>query len=176
MRNDSILPKSMQDESNLVLEKCINKALDISLTPIMTALTDTLSANVLFLKAQQLSLTDGDGWQYCQTEEEKRDLLKKSLKIHKFKATKKCIQELINKSNTTIKMSDWFEYDGINNHYQLECETDKLDEIEKLLKQIEQNKRLSAKMDKLIYNLSTEIENKFIFTPIIGETINIDFD
>ena len=73
-------------------------------------------------------------------------------------------------------MSDWFEYDGINNHYQLECETDKLDEIEKLLKQIEQNKRLSAKMDKLIYNLSQEIENKFIFTPIIGETINIDFD
>lgn len=176
MRNNTILPLAMQDDSNLILEKCINKAFNISLAPIMTALTDTLSKNILFLKAQQLSLTDGDGWQYCTTEDEKRDLLKKSLMIHKFKATKKCIQDLINKSGTTIKLSDWYEYDGINNHYKLECETDKLDDIENLLKKIEQNKRLTAKLDNLIYNLTQEIQNKFIYTPLIGETITIDFD
>lgn len=174
--HNSILPKILQDESNLILEKCMDKALDISLTPFMTSLTDTLSANILFLKGQQLSLTDGDGWQNCKTEQEKRDLLKKSLQIHKFKATKKCIQDLINKSNTTIKMSDWFEYNGLNNHYNLECEADKLDEIENLIKQIEQSKRLSAKLDKLIYNLSQVIENNFAIVPCLGETITINFN
>lgn len=174
--HNSSLPKFLQDESNLILEKCIDEALNISLTPFMTSLVDTMSKNVLFLKAQQLSLTDGDGWQNCKTEQEKRDLLKKSLKIHKFKATKKCIQDLINKSNTTIKMSDWFEYNGLNNHYKLECEADKLDEIENLIKQIERSKRLSAKLDKLIYNLSQTIENNFAIVPCLGETITINFN
>lgn len=172
----SILPKVLQDESNLALEKCIDKAFDISLTPFMTALTDTMSKNILFLKAQQFSLTDGDGWQNCKTEQEKRDLLKKTLKIHKFKATEKCAQELISKSNTSIKMSNWYEYDGLNNHYKLECEADNINEIEKLLKNIEQNKRLSAKLDKLIYNIAQTIENNFAIIPIYGETVIVDFD
>lgn len=174
--HSSILPQSMQDESNITLEKCINKALDISLTPFMTSLTDTLSQNVLFLKAQQLSLTDGDGWQNCKTEKEKKELLKKSLKIHKFKATEKCIQELISNSNTSIKLSNWYEYNGLNNHYKLECEADNPDRIEILIKNIEQNKRLSSKLDKLIYNISKKFENNFTFCPLLGETITIDFN
>ncbi|MGN1125539.1 MAG: phage tail protein [Candidatus Gastranaerophilaceae bacterium] len=171
----SILPKNIQDESNLALEKCMDKSFDISLTPFMTSLTDTLSKNVLFLKAQQLSLTDGDGWQNCKTEQDKRDLLKKTLRIHKFKATEQCIHELINKSDTTIKMSNWFEYEGINNHYKLECEANNIAEIENLIKNIQQNKRLSTKLDKLIYNLSQTVENNFAIIPCIGETVLVDF-
>lgn len=174
--HSSILPQSMQDESNITLEKCINKALNISLTSFMTSLTDTLSKNVLFLKAQQLSLTDGDGWQNCKTEQDKRDLLKKTLKIHKYKATEKCIQELISNSNTSIKLSNWYNYNGLNSHYQLECEADNITAIENLIKNIEQNKRLSSKPDKLIYNIIKNFENNFAFIPLLGETITINFN
>ncbi len=174
--HSSILPKSLQDESNLVLEKCIKKALDINLIPIMTCFADKMSKNVLFLKAQQLSLTDGDGWQNCKTEQEKRELIKNFCVKHKFKATKKCIQEIISDSNTTIQLSEWFTYDGINNHYKLECNGDNLEEIEKLLATIEQNKRLSSKLDSLIYNLTSVIENNLVITHCIGEMITIDFD
>lgn len=173
---NSILPKSMQDETNLALEKCINKAFDISLAPFMVSLPDLISKNVLFMRAEQLSLTDGDGWQNCKTEQEKRTLLKKSLMIHKFKATKKCIYDFLNKSNLEVNISDWYEYNGLNNHYCLEFDSGALEEIENLLKQIEQNKRLSAKLDKLIYNLSQTIENNFTIVPMLGEVITIDFD
>ena len=168
-----ILPYSMQDESNMALEKCIDKAFDIDLSPFMTALPDFVSPNVLYFLAEQLSLTDGDGYSECKTEQEKRDLIKKAIKIHRMKATTKCMNDLC--ANSTVKLLPWFEYDGLNNHYKLIVEGGSLEDVEKTISMINRNKRLSSKPDILIYELKTETENILSITPVFGEVITINF-
>lgn len=154
MRN--VFPQSISDKSFNALEKCIDKAFDIDMSPFMTAIVDKLSENMLLYKAEQMSLTDGDGYANCITEKEKRKLIKQSFKQHKLKATVKCIKNLLTNEFT---FTPWNEYDGIHNHYKLVINLKNSEltptKISKIVAVIENNKRLSAKQDD--YEICTEI-------------------
>lgn len=144
----SVFPKSIEDASFQALEKCIDKAFGIDMSPFMTCIIDKLSGNMLFYKAEQMSLTDGDGYANCTDEKEKRELIKQAIRQHKMKATVKCIKSLLTNEFTYIP---WDKYDGIYNHYKLIInllDSDLTPEkIQKILNVIQNNKRLSAKQD-----------------------------
>lgn len=158
-----IFPKSISDNSFEALEQCIDKAFDIDISPFMTAVIDKLSDNLLYYKAEQISLTDGDGWANCTTEKEKRKLIKQSFKQHKLKATVKCIKNLLTNEFT---FTPWNEYDGLHNHYKLVINLKNGEltptKISKIIAVIENNKRLSAKQDD--YEICSEITSPLNIT------------
>lgn len=146
MRNN--LPESISDTSFKALEKCTDKAFDIDLSPFMTAVVDRLSENLLYYKAEQMSLTDGDGYSLCTTAEDKRELIKQAFSQHKMKATVKCIKSLL---TNEFSFENWSDYNGIPNHYRLVINLDDSEltptKISKIITVIANNKRLSAKQD-----------------------------
>ena len=153
-----VLPKPISDLSFETLEKCMDKTLDIDMSKFMTAVIDNLSENLLYYKAEQMSLTDGDGWANCTTEEEKRELIKQSFKQHKLKATVKCLKNLL---TNEFLYTPWNEYDGIPNHYKLVIDLKNSDfsheKLSKIIAVVESNKRLSAKQDN--YDVMTSNTN-----------------
>ena len=143
-------PESISDTSFAALEQCLDKAFDIDLSPFMTVVVDKLSEDLLYYKAEQMSLTDGDGYANCTTAEEKRELIKQAFSQHKMKATVKCIKSLLTNEFT---FTPWNEYNGINNHYRLVINLDNSEltptKITKIISVVANNKRLSAKQDNL---------------------------
>lgn len=142
----SVLPSFLQDKSNLAIEKCINKAFKIDLKPFMTAIVDKLPDTILTAKAEAMSLTNGDGWQNCDTRTKKCKAIKKSVAMHRLKGTVKGIKSLL---NSNITYMQWNEYNGIPYHYKLIFKNDKYtkSEIMNILVETHNVKRLSAKMD-----------------------------
>lgn len=143
----SSLPEILQDKTNLTLEKCLNKTLSIDIKPFVTVLIDKLSDDILYEKAKQIHLLD-EGYNLCKTREEKIRFIKNGIKMHKIKATKKCIKEI---TDTKIEYRDWFEYDGVYNHFKiLIFVNDDFSKISQIQKNIESKKRLSAKEEMTI--------------------------
>lgn len=143
----SLLPQNMQDKTNLAIENCINKTFEVDLKPFLTSVIDKLPDSILYEKAKQFHLLD-EGYSLCPTREEKIRFIKNGIKMHKIKATKKCIKNL---TDETVKYQDWYEYGGFNNHYKILIEPKDvkvdLTKVSEILKKIEKNKRLSAKQD-----------------------------
>lgn len=138
----SSLPEILQDKINLALEKCLNKSLSIDIKPFISVLVDKLTDTILCEKAKQFHLLD-DGYSLCKTREEKIRFIKNGIKMHKIKSTKKCIKEI---TDTKIEYRDWFEYDGVYNHFKiLIFVNDNFAKVSEIQKNIESKKRLSSK-------------------------------
>lgn len=146
LMHKSVLPSFLQDKSNLAIEKCIIKAFEIDLKPFMTAIVDKLPDKILTAKAEAMSLTNGDGWQNCDTRTKKCKAIKKSVAMHRLKGTVKGIKSLLNSNITYLQ---WNEYGGIPYHYKLIFKNEKYTktDINKILMETQNVKRLSAKMD-----------------------------
>lgn len=143
----SSLPEILQDKANLAIEKCLNKALSIDIKPFVSVLIDKLSDDILFEKAKQFHILD-EGYNLCKTKQEKIRFIKNAIKMHKIKATKKCIKDLNDK---LIEYQDWYEYDGIYNHFKiLIFVNDDFSKVSEIQKSIENKKRLSAKEEMTI--------------------------
>lgn len=143
----SSLPEILQDKTNLTLEKCLNKTLSIDIKPFVTVLIDKLSDDILYEKAKQFHILD-EGYNLCKTKEEKIRFIKNGIKMHKIQATKKCIKEI---TDTKIEYRDWFEYDGVYNHFKiLIFVNDDFSKVSENQKNIESKKRLSAKEEMTI--------------------------
>lgn len=170
----NIFPASISDESFSALEKCADKAFDIDMSQFMTSIADKLSENLLYFKAEQMSLTDGDGYADCKTPEEKRNLLKQAFRQHKLKATVKCIKNLL---TNEFLYQQWNEYNGIPNHYRLviNLKNSEITPIKtaKIIASIENNKRLSAKQDNY-YDICSANTNTFCIASRFKTEITIN--
>jgi P2-related tail formation protein len=148
MKDNSLLPYSMRDESNLALEECINKAFSIDMTKYLTCLVDNLSDSVLYEKAKQFHVLGIEGWNECKTREDRENLVKNAIKQHRFKGTISSVKSIFKEE---FEYLPWHEYQGTPNHFKLRMnvETPVSSQTKIRLSQILQEyKRLSSKMDE----------------------------
>jgi phage tail P2-like protein len=75
--------------SQLVAERWDN----FDITPFMVYLVDTCEASVLPYLADQFDVTGLQGFEIAETESEKREIIKKSIALHKFIGTPYAIRE-----------------------------------------------------------------------------------
>jgi len=151
MANSSMLPQILQDKTNLALEECINESLNIDLSKIMTCMPDNLQNSVLSSLAAQYHILS-EGWNDCKTRDEKISLLKRAIKLHRYKATVKAIKECINSEDIKSDYIPWFNYDGLPHHFKIKLYLDGISYSQEIkntiLKKIEEYKQLRAKLDK----------------------------
>lgn len=148
MTDKSLLPYSMQDESNLALEACINQAFSIDMTVFLTCIAENLSDSILYEKANQFHVLGAEGWNDCKTREDKINLVKNAIKMHRFKGTISSVKSIL---NDEFEYLPWHQYSGIPNHFKIRMnvETPVSNETKlKFVKTIQEYKRLSSKMDE----------------------------
>ena len=164
---NSLLPQILQDTTNLALENCINESFDVNLSKMMTCIPDSVSDSVLSELAKQYHITS-EGWNDCKTREEKINLLKKSILLHKKKGTVQSINDCINIENVDTKYLAWHEYNGIPHHFKIkfsfngEAVTDKIKSV--IYKKVEEFKQLRAKLD--LAELQNVIKTNLFIAPI----------
>lgn len=173
----SLLPQNMQDDSNIALEKCAAKALDVDMAPLMIYLIDRVDAKLLPLIAENFHITGDEGWNFCTTEQEKRELLKSAIPLHQYKGTKYAVLRVLEVLNLQGSLEQWFEYDGIPHHFRVIIKVfDKSldEEIEKkLIKLITIFKNKRAILDKIEMYLTSKVKIRFYPRMLIGEVITI---
>lgn len=174
----SLFPKALQDKSNLAMEKVINKAFDIALKPMMFLFFDTCDARILPLLAAAFHVQGIEGWDFAKTEQEKRNLLKEALLIHRYKGTKAALKRVLNVLNITGEIHEWFEYRGRPMYFKVLLEVfDKPLSIEtetQLIELIYEFKNVRSKLEVLeIYLIETA--KMYTYCQLVsGQTISVD--
>ena len=164
---NSLLPNILQDETNLALETCINESFNFDFAKLMTGIPDAVSNSILTELATQFHVTT-EGWNDCKTREEKINLIKNSIPLHRTKGTVKAIKDCINIENVDAQYIAWYEYDGIPHHFKIKFSfdgepiTDKIKN--KILKKIDEFKQLRAKLD--ITELQNIIKTNLFISPV----------
>ncbi len=163
----SLLPANMQDDSNLALENCMDKAFsEINLKNFITCMPEFLSDEILLEEAKMFHVLGFEGWQRCSSKQEKTTLLRNAIRNHRFKGTVKSIKTSL--SDTTIKYLSWQQYDGQPNHFKIKVFTQtplNSTSYNKILNTITEYKRLSSKMDNI--EINTMIQDKLCLNTTI---------
>ena len=85
-------------------------ALDLNVLTIYNI--DNLPSDVLPHLAEQYHITGNEGWKFCKNEQEKRELIKNAIKLHKYRGTKYAILKALEVINIKANLLEWFEYGG----------------------------------------------------------------
>ena len=115
----SLLPKVLQTKSNIAIEECISKSLDIDINPFLIYLIDHVDIRLLKYLAYQFHILGNEGWSLATTEEEQRTLIKMAIKLHRIKGTKAAIEYCLNVLGFVGEVQQWYEYNGRRNRFKI---------------------------------------------------------
>jgi P2-related tail formation protein len=97
MANDNILATGIRNRDHLnVFDKMAAErysALDVA--SILVYLIDIVKADALPVLGEQFDVMGFKGWLLTQTEQERRDLIKKAIELHRYKGTPWAVKEAI---------------------------------------------------------------------------------
>jgi len=93
-------------------EICEERFSKLELETLIIAIVDNLPSDALPHLAEQYHITGNEGWLQAITENEKRNLIKNSIKMHRYKGTKYALVEILKNLNVIGEVKEWFEYGG----------------------------------------------------------------
>ena len=113
----SMLPKSVQDTNNLALEKCVKTAFYIDTNDVLLYPLEGVNKKFLSILAKEFHIKGWEGWNFTANEDEKRELLVKSLEKHSKKGSFPSIEEILLDFGIEAKVQEFREYGGRIGHY-----------------------------------------------------------
>lgn len=168
---------SIKDENSQAFNKLFDRLGTLDLTPILIYLIDNVKTDVLPHLAEQFHILGNEGWLFTKTEDEKRQLIKSAVQIHKYKGTKFALEKVLEILNLNGKITEWFAYGGNPYHFMviLNLFTRGFDQNseKQLLDLIDETKNVRSVMEKLEVNFSSKAENKIITAFITSEEITL---
>ena len=85
---------------------------------------DTLPMDIVQLLAWQFNVnSEAKGWLLTSTDDEKRELVKNSIRLHRTKGTKFAIEEVLRIVGFGGEIKEWFEYGGHPYHFRIKITT-----------------------------------------------------
>lgn len=173
----SLLPKKMQDKSNLALEQISAQTFDTDVSKLMIYLVDRVDARLLPLLAEQFKVQGDEGWNFCQTEQERRELIKNAIPLHRMKGTKPAVIRAFEILGIEGELQQWFEYDGIPFHFRLALrifDRNFDEETEKtLLSLVYRFKNERSILDSIEMYLTTKVTGTIFCHTLLGEVVTI---
>ena len=94
------------DDINLKIfdEICEERFAGLDLECILVSIIDNVPADALPHLAEQYHITGNEGWLQALNEQEKRELIKSAIKMHRYKGTKYAIEEIFKTLNIVGKV------------------------------------------------------------------------
>ena len=93
-------------------EICEERFKKLDLDVLLVTIIDNLPSDALPHLAEQYHITGNEGWLQALSEIEKRNLIKSSIKMHRYKGTKYAIEEIFKTLNIVGNVEEWFSYGG----------------------------------------------------------------
>ena len=165
------------DLSSITFDELFSRFQDLDVNCLLTTLFDEVDESALIHLAEQFHITGNEGWLNCQTEKERRELLKNSLKLHKFRGTKYALVRVLNILGLNGIVNEWFEYGGKPYHFKISIEMNNrafdFDTENSLLELINANKNVRSKLESLTVELISKTIQKYTTACITSEEITV---
>jgi phage tail P2-like protein len=109
MADKRLIPPGIKDLNTETLNELIERLGTLDLTPLLVYIIDHVDASALPHLAWQFHI---EGWELAQTEQEKRNLIKKAIELHRYKGTKWSVINALSAAGYDVDLKEWFEYQG----------------------------------------------------------------
>jgi len=93
-------------------EICEERFAKLNLNSLLISIIDNVPSDALPHLAEQYHITGNEGWLQALSDTEKRNLIKSSIKIHRYKGTKYALEEIFKTLNIVGHIEEWFNYGG----------------------------------------------------------------
>ena len=158
-------------------EICEERFKDLDLNCVLISIIDNVPSDALPHLAEQYHITGNEGWIQALSDVEKRNLIKSSIKMHRYKGTKYAIEEIFKTLNIVGNVKEWFEYDGLPYYFKVVLEIfDRpiTDETETNLRAlIDEYKNERSWLESILMNLCTNASPKNYSGIIFHETLSL---
>ncbi len=159
-------------------EICEERFSKIELEKVLVAVIDNLPSDALPHLAEQYHVTGNEGWLQCRNDNEKRDLIKRSIEVHRYKGTKYALMRIFDMFGIKGDIKEWFETNGEPFTFTVDINfvSKGLDFelIEKLEDLINEYKNVRSHLARLNIGLSSTLNNyKYKSACITGECTTI---
>jgi len=113
---------AMINDANLKTfnEICGERFSEIDIDCLLIIIIDNLPPDALPHLAEQYHITGNEGWLQCQSDSDKRALIKKAIELHRYKGTKYALINVLKSLNINGDIKEWFEYDGDPFHFKID--------------------------------------------------------
>lgn len=167
----------VNDLSSMAFDELFARFQELDVNCILTNLFDEVDESALVHLAEQFHITGNEGWLSCQSEQEKRELIKNSLKLHKFRGTKYALVRVLNILGLNGIVQEWFEYGGKPYHFKIGIEMNNrafdFETENSLIELINANKNVRSKLETLTVELISTAYQRYAVTCTTSEEITV---
>lgn len=167
----------VNDLSSMTFDDLFSRFQNLDTECLLVYLFDKVEESALIHLAEQFHITGNEGWLSCTTLEEKRDLIKNSLNLHRFRGTKFSLRRVLEILGLNGNISEWFEYGGKPYHFRvsIDMNTKSFDAVteQSLLDLITENKNVRSKLETLTVDLISTTIQRYATACITSEEITV---
>ncbi|EKE2600359.1 phage tail protein I [Salmonella enterica] len=147
-------PLASDERFSILANIAAERFAQIDLTALLVYLVDIVDASALPLLAGQFHVQGLEGWLFAVNEQEKRELIKQAIELHKYKGTPWAVRRVLEILSLPGTISEWFEYGGKAYFFKVEIEliNQGMDEnlFNNLVDLIHEYKNVRSKLEALI--------------------------
>jgi len=109
-----LFPPNLREDKNIqafaeILDRVFSELTEEELNKLFVYAIDSQPEEVLDWLAWQFHV---EGYELAQTIEERRNLVKNAIELHRYKGTKYAVEGVLKTLNLAGKVEEWFEYNG----------------------------------------------------------------
>jgi phage tail P2-like protein len=106
--NNNIAP--INDEFSKIFDEiCEERFAGLDLNCLLVTIIDNVPSDALPHLAEQYHVTGNEGWLQCRNDDEKRDLIKRAIEVHRYKGTKYALTKIFDMFGIEGNIHEWFE-------------------------------------------------------------------
>lgn len=180
---DSILPDSMKIFPHFLgFDLAVKEYLDdLQLELLLVYMIDQVDARALPVLAQQFDVLGNKGWNLATTEQQRRDLLKRAIELHRYKGTVWAVREALK----SIGFTDVVITEHVGGHWaKFRLNIDNQDvqlgdaAFQQIIAMVEEYKNVRSYLDSVNLQISTDdiIEFELEDEAFFNERIEADDD
>ncbi|EHE7989529.1 phage tail protein I [Salmonella enterica subsp. enterica serovar Derby] len=147
-------PLASDERFSVLANIAAERFAQIDLTALLVYLVDIVDASALPSLAGQLHVQGLEGWLFAANEQEKRELIKQAIELHKYKGTPWAVRRVLEILSLPGTISKWFEYGGKAYFFKVEIKliNQGMDEnlFNNLVDLIHEYKNVRSKLEALI--------------------------
>lgn len=167
----------INDLSSKTFDDIFSRFQELDTECLLVYLFDKVEESALVHLAEQFHITGNEGWANCSNVSEKRDLIKNSLNLHRFRGTRFSLVRVLDILGLNGQLEEWFEYGGKPYHFKITVDMNNkaFDETTEasLLDLITANKNVRSKLESLIINLISSVEQLYASYAITSEELTV---
>ncbi|EAR5045406.1 phage tail protein I [Salmonella enterica] len=147
-------PLASDERFSILANIAAERFAQIDLTALLVYLVDIVDASALPSLAGQFHVQGLEDWLFAANEQEKRELIKQAIELHKYKGTPWAVRRVLEILSLPGTISEWFEYGGKAYFFKVEIEliNQGMDEnlFNNLVDLIHEYKNVRSKLEALI--------------------------